>query len=60
MTTLERAVSSARPTTPTVGHVSLALALTAYERWLREPGSSVTDLLGQALESLRDFSRDLI
>lgn len=36
-----------------VGHVCLAAALTAYEQWLRQPGSSLHDLLDEAL--LRAF-----
>jgi mycofactocin system transcriptional regulator len=39
----------------TIGHVALALALTAYERWLAEPGSTVPDLLRESLAGLRDF-----
>lgn len=39
----------------TVGQVSLALALTAYERWLAEPDSTVPDLLREARDSLGDF-----
>jgi mycofactocin system transcriptional regulator len=41
----------------TIGHVSLALALTAYERWLSEPDSTVPDLLREALDGLGDFLR---
>jgi mycofactocin system transcriptional regulator len=36
----------------TVGHVSLALALTAYEQWLRHPEGSLTRLLDDAMSSL--------
>ena len=39
----------------TVGHVALALALTAYERWLSEAGRTVPDLLRESLAELRDF-----
>lgn len=39
----------------TIGHVSLALALTAYERWLAEPESTVPDLLRESLTGLREF-----
>jgi mycofactocin system transcriptional regulator len=39
----------------TIGHVALALALTAYERWLVEPESTVPDLLRESLTGLRDF-----
>ena len=39
----------------TVGHVSLALALTAYERWLVDPESTVPDLLREALDGLGGF-----
>jgi mycofactocin system transcriptional regulator len=38
-----------------VGHVSLALALTAYERWLALPGSTVPGLLREARDGLGDF-----
>jgi mycofactocin system transcriptional regulator len=36
----------------TVGHVSLALALTAYDAWLREPRSSLADLIDGAMSGL--------
>lgn len=39
----------------TVGQVSLALALTAYERWLSDPDSTVPRLLGEVWEALGDF-----
>lgn len=39
----------------TVGHVSLVLALTAYEQWLAEPDSSMPELLRDALDVLGDF-----
>jgi mycofactocin system transcriptional regulator len=39
----------------TIGHVALALALTAYERWLAEPERTVPDLLRESLTGLRDF-----
>jgi len=39
----------------TVGQVSLALALTAYERWLAEPDSTVPELLRGARDGLGDF-----
>lgn len=35
-----------------MGHVSLALALTAYEIWLDDPGASLTGLLEQSLTTL--------
>lgn len=41
----------------TVGHVSLALALTAYEQWLDEPTSSLQTLLDQCMHQLRDHLR---
>ena len=40
-----------------VGHVSLALALTAYERWLAQPESTVPDLLREAWAGLAEFMR---
>lgn len=39
----------------TIGHVSLALSLSAYEQWLREPGSRLTDLLSQTAPLLRSY-----
>lgn len=36
----------------TVGQVSLALALTAYEQWLDEPGTTVQQLLDEAMSAL--------
>ena len=38
-----------------VGQVSLALALTAYERWLAEPATTVPDMLRESLADLRSF-----
>jgi mycofactocin system transcriptional regulator len=46
------------PTDPlptTIGHVSLALAISAYEQWLRQPRSSLTTLLGSSLGALRSY-----
>jgi mycofactocin system transcriptional regulator len=37
------------------GHVSLALALTAYERWLDDPGADIVDAVEQSLASLKDY-----
>ncbi len=39
----------------TIGHVSLALSLSAYEQWLREPDSRLTDLLSQTAPVLRSY-----
>ena len=39
----------------TIGHVSLALSLSAYEQWLREPGAQLTDLLSQTAPLLRSY-----
>jgi mycofactocin system transcriptional regulator len=39
----------------TVGHVSLALAISSYELWLRQHGRSLTDLLEDSLVSLRTY-----
>lgn len=41
----------------TVGHVSLALALTAYEQWLEEPAASLPVLLDQCMQHLRSYLR---
>lgn len=38
-----------------VGHVSLALALTAYEYWLEHPDRSLGELLDSAMGDLRDY-----
>ncbi|MET0930643.1 MAG: mycofactocin system transcriptional regulator [Aeromicrobium sp.] len=38
-----------------VGHISLAVSVAAYEQWLDEPSSSLTDLLDQQLASLRAY-----
>lgn len=38
----------------TVGHVSLALAISAYEQWLRTETTSIEDLLEATFEILRD------
>lgn len=39
----------------TAGHVSLALAISAYEQWLSEPRQSLTELLDQSLASLQTY-----
>ncbi|GAA0319649.1 mycofactocin system transcriptional regulator [Kineococcus aurantiacus] len=39
----------------TVGHVSLALALTAYEAWLSDERASLADLIDEALRGLRVY-----
>jgi len=36
-------------------HVSLALAICAYEQWLDEPGASLEQLLGKAMAALRGY-----
>jgi len=42
----------------TVGQVSLALALSAYETWLEQPDASLPDLLESAMAALEDYLRD--
>lgn len=37
------------------GHVSLALALTAYERWLDDPDADIVDAVEQSMASLKDY-----
>ncbi|WP_255955901.1 MULTISPECIES: mycofactocin system transcriptional regulator [Aeromicrobium] len=37
----------------TVGHVSLALSISAYEQWLEHPDRNLTDLLDEAMAGLR-------
>lgn len=43
----------------TVGHVSLALAISAYEQWLGQPRASLTGLLEQSMGSLRSYLDDV-
>ena len=38
-----------------VGRVSLALALTAYDVWLRDERADLIDLIDQAMSQLRDY-----
>lgn len=38
-----------------IGHVSLAISVAAYEQWLEEPGSSITEILREELSDLREF-----
>jgi len=38
-----------------VGHVSLAIALSAYEQWLASPEASLVELLDTATDSLRHY-----
>ena len=42
----------------TIGHVSLALAISSYEQWLRQPRKSLTGLLENSLASLRTYLGD--
>ena len=39
----------------TAGHVSLALALSAYEQWLEDDSVSLDALLSQSLSALRTY-----
>jgi TetR/AcrR family transcriptional regulator, regulator of mycofactocin system len=41
----------------TAGHVSLALALSAYEEWLATPEASLPDLLDAAMKALSSYLR---
>jgi mycofactocin system transcriptional regulator len=41
----------------TVGSVSLALAISAYEGWLADPDADLSTLLDQTMASLRDYLR---
>ena len=41
----------------TVGQVSLALALSAYETWLEQPDAPLADLLESAMAALEDYVR---
>jgi mycofactocin system transcriptional regulator len=38
-----------------VGHVSLALAHAAYDRWLTDPSASLPDLVEEQMTALRDY-----
>jgi mycofactocin system transcriptional regulator len=40
------------------GHVSLAVALAAYEQWLDDPEASLPDLLERGMTALSDYLRD--
>jgi mycofactocin system transcriptional regulator len=40
-----------------VGHVSLALAHAAYDRWLTDPTAELPELVGEQMEQLRDYLR---
>jgi TetR/AcrR family transcriptional regulator, regulator of mycofactocin system len=42
----------------TVGSVSLALAISAYEGWLADPDSDLQALLGDTMTGLRDYLLD--
>jgi len=42
----------------TIGQVSLALALSAYETWLEQPDASLPELLESAMTALEDYLRD--
>lgn len=41
----------------TVGHVSLALSLSAYEAWLEDPDVPLTTRLHEAMQQLRSYLR---
>lgn len=41
----------------TIGRVSLALALTAYDAWLEGPRESLTDILDAGMAALREYLR---
>jgi TetR/AcrR family transcriptional regulator, regulator of mycofactocin system len=42
----------------TVGHASLALAISAYEQWLESPGTRLRDLLDEAMTALVSYLGD--
>lgn len=48
---LEQSPTDLLPTT--VGHVSLALALAAYDAWMRDPSRSLAGLVDEAMRGLR-------
>jgi mycofactocin system transcriptional regulator len=41
-----------------IGQVSLALSLSTYEQWLRDPGSDLTELMAQTASLLRAYVVD--
>lgn len=50
--------TSAEPSDPVpamVGHVSLALAVSSYERWLSHPDLRLTDVLEESIASLKTY-----
>lgn len=51
-------VSSEDALPQAVGHVSLALALSAYEQWLRTDDGPIADLLESSLTILRSYLAD--
>lgn len=40
------------------GHVSLALALTAYERWLDDPDADLIEAVENSMNSLKDYLQE--
>jgi mycofactocin system transcriptional regulator len=42
----------------TAGHVTLALALSAYEQWLEQEDRQLQEILGEALSGLRQYLAD--
>ena len=38
-----------------IGHLSLSLSLAAYDEWLKDPENSLTELLTNQLQMLRDY-----
>ena len=50
--------TSAEPSDPVptmAGHVSLALAVASYERWLDHPELRLTDVLEESMSNLRSY-----
>jgi hypothetical protein len=43
------------PVPSLVGQVSLALALSAYDEWLRDPRQELLGLIGKQMTLLRDY-----
>ena len=39
----------------TAGHVSLALALSAYERWLDDSDADIVDIVERSMVALKDY-----
>lgn len=55
---LRKSLDPADPLPQVVGHVSLALALAAYEQWLKRPGESLQHLIDESMKLLVSYLRE--